>query len=269
MVHLCRHLGVSASGFYDWEDRGLSQRALEDEALVEAIKVVHVGHKRNYGAPRVHKALRNQNVSCSKRRVNRLMKANDIRSTYHASRPGRRSGGYAEVADNVLADSPKPTAIGQQWAGDMTYLKTAQGPIYMAAVMDLFNREVIGWGFSRAHDADLIKGALEMSLALQENEAGCLFHSDQGSEYRSDIYQNTLKKSDLVSSMSRAGTPTDNAFVESFFGTLKNELVHQMKFSSYVECAARVIDYVEFYNEERLHSSLGCISPKAYQWTAS
>lgn len=269
MVCLCRHLGVSPSGFYGWRDRGPSDRALEDEALVEAIRVVHVGHKRNYGAPRVHKALRNQNVKCSRRRVNRLMKANGIESTYHASRPGRRSGGFAEIADNVLADSPKATAAGQQWAGDMTYLKTAQGPIYMAAVLDLFNREVIGWGFSRAHDADLITGALEMSLALQENESGCLFHSDQGSEYRSDIYQNTLKEADLVSSMSRAGTPTDNAFVESFFGTLKNELVHQMRFGSYVECAARVIDYVAFCNEERLHSSLGYVSPKAYQQAAS
>lgn len=153
MVCLCRHLGVSPSGFYGWRDRGSSERALEDEALVEAIKLVHVGHKRNYGAPRVHKALRNQNVKCSKRRVNRLMKANGIESTYHASRPGRRSGGFAEIADN--------------------------------------------------------------------------------------------------------------AFVESFFGTLKNELVHQMTFGSYVECAARIIDYVAFYNEERLQSSLGYVSPKA------
>ena len=154
-------------------------------------------------------------------------------------------------------------------AGDMTYLKTAQGPIYMAAVLDLFSREVIGWGFSRAHDADLITGALEMALALKENEDGCFFHSDQGSEYRSDIYQNTLRGAGLVSSMSRAGTPTDNAFVESFFGTLKNELVHQRKFSSYVECVARIIDYIEFYNEERLHSSLGYESPKSYLKAAS
>jgi transposase InsO family protein len=269
VVRLCRYLGVSSSGFYDWQERGPSARALEDQALVEAIKVVHVGHKRNYGAPRVHKTLKNQKLSCSKRRVNRLMRENGIQSTYHASKPGRRSGGNAEVAANVLAESPKATAAGQQWAGDMTYLKTAQGPIYMAAILDLFNREVIGWGFSRAHDADLITGALEMSLALQENNPGCLFHSDQGSEYRSNIYQETLKKADLVSSMSRAGTPTDNAFVESFFGTLKNELVHQMAFGSYVECAARVIDYVEFYNEERLHSSLGYMSPKAYQRAAS
>ncbi len=269
MVHLCRLLGVSPSGFYDWQDRGLSSRALEDEVLVEAIKGLHVGHKRNYGAPRVHRALRNQDVICSKRRVNRLMKANGIRSTYHASRANRRAGGYAEVSMNVLGAAPKALSAGQQWAGDMTYLKTSEGPIYMAAVLDLFNREVIGWGFSRSHDADLITGALEMSLSLQENEPGCLFHSDQGSEYRSDIYQNRLKSSGMVSSMSRAGTPTDNAFVESFFGTLKNELVHQMKFSSYVECVARVIDYVEFYNEERLHSSLGYVSPKAYQQAAS
>lgn len=197
------------------------------------------------------------------------MKAHGIRPTYHAYRPGRRAASSAEVGENVLASAPKATATGQQWAGDMTYLKTREGPIYMAAVLDLFNREVIGWGFSRSHDADLITGALEMSLALHENEFSCLFHSDQGSEYRSDVYQKTLSDAGIVSSMSRAGTPTDNAYVESFFGTLKNELVHQMTFTSYVECAARVIDYVDFYNKERLHSGLGYESPKSYQQATS
>lgn len=260
---------MSPSGYYDWQGRGLSNRSKEDELLVSKIKALHVGHKRNYGAIRVHKALRKQGLSCSRRRTNRLMKAHGIRSTYHAYKAGRRPGGYAEIADNLLAKTPQATAAGQQWAGDMTYLKTKEGPLYMAAVLDLFNREVIGWGFSRTHDADLITGALKMALSLREAEAGCLFHSDQGSEYRSDLYKNTVRDAGLISSMSRAGTPTDNAYVESFFGTLKNELVHQRAFRSYVECAARVIDYVEFYNEERMHSALGYTSPKYYQQAAA
>lgn len=134
----------------------------------------------------------------------------------------------------------------------------------MAAVLDLCNREVIGWGFSRAHDADLITGALKMALSLRENEPGCLFHSDRGSEYRSGFYRESLREVGMISSMSRAGTSTENAHVESFFGTLKNELVHQRTFDSYVECAARFINYFEFYNSERLHSTLGYTSPKSY-----
>ena len=135
----------------------------------------------------------------------------------------------------------------------------------MAAMLDLFTRKVIGWGFSRLHDTDLVDGALKMALSREENPQGCLFHSDQGSEYRADTYQNTMKKADIISSMSRPGTPTDNAYVESFFKTLKNELVHHWKFKTRVECVARIIDYIEFYNEERLHSGLNYVSPKTYQ----
>lgn len=233
--------------------------------LVERIRTLHVGHKRNYGAIRVHKDLRRDNYSCSRRRVNRLMKQEGIESQYHAVKYKKRAGGYAEIADNLLADVPKAARAGEHWAGDMTYLKTEEGPIYMAAVLDLFNREVIGWAFSRSHDADLVCSALEMSLSGANNEARCLFHSDQGSEYRSDLYRDRLKDAGIISSMSRAGTPTDNAYVESFFGTLKNELVYHWKFRSAVECVARVVDYLQFYNEERLHSGLDYMSPGMYQ----
>ena len=135
----------------------------------------------------------------------------------------------------------------------------------MAAVLDLFTRKVIGWGFSRSHDTDLVGGALKMSLSLEDRKPDCIFHSDQGSEYRSATYRHTVKEENMVSSMSRAGTPTDNAYVESFFKTLKNELVHHWRFKTIVECAARIIDYIEFYNEIRLHSSLNYVSPKMYQ----
>lgn len=169
------------------------------------------------------------------------------------------------MADNLLADCPKADAAGQHWAGDMTYLKTDQGELYMAAVLDLFTRKVIGWGFSRSHDTELVDGALKMSLSLEEKKPGCLFHSDQGSEYRSDSYRQTVKEAGMVSSMSRSGTPTDNAYVESFFKTLKNELVYHWQFKTKVECVARIVDYIEFYNEDRLHSGLNYVSPKTYQ----
>lgn len=225
----------------------------------------HVGHQRNYGAVRMHVLLNTINYPCSRRRVNRLMKQSGIVSRYHASRYRKREGGTSPIAENLLAEVPRATKVGEHWAGDMTHLKTNEGPLYMAAVLDLFSRKVIGWSFSTSHDANLVNGALKMSLSRGNKQPGCLFHSDQGAEYRSALYRKTLTDSDLTSSMSRAGNPTDNAFVESFFGTLKNELVHQWKFKTKIECVARIIDYIEFYNESRLHSGIGYLSPKTYE----
>ncbi len=262
---MCDHLGVSKSGYYDWINRQDSQTAQYDAVLVTQIKEMHVGHERNYGAIRVHSYLKNKGYACSRRRINRLMKLHGIKSIYHAYRHRRASGENSLIADNVLSTLPRAVSAGEQWAGDMTYLKTKEGPVYMAAILDLYTRKVIGWSFSKKHDTDLVKGALQMSVALEEIKEGCIFHSDQGSEYCSEIYQNAITGAGLQSSMSRAGTPTDNAFVESFFKTLKNELVHHWRFDSIVECVARIVDYVEFYNENRLHSSLNYLSPKAYQ----
>lgn len=262
---MCEYLDVSTTGYYDWRDREESSRAKYDSILVDEITKMHVGHERNYGAIRVHPYLKNLGFPCSRRRINRLMKAHSIASIYHAYRHKRASGSNSLKVDNVLAESPPAASVGRHWAGDMTYLKTREGPVYMAAVLDLFTRKVVGWGFSRNHDADLVCGALNMSLEYEEAKPGCVFHSDQGSEYCSDIYQKTVAGAGMVSSMSRAGTPTDNAFVESFFKTLKNELVHHWKFNNMVECVARVVDYVEFYNEDRLHSSLNYVSPNTYQ----
>ena len=195
------------------------------------------------------------------------MKKSGIRSIYHAcrNRYGKGKAIFIPPASNVLAHSGEATRVGEHWAGDMTYLKTKEGPLFMAAVIDLFTRKVIGWGFSKIRDTSLVDGALKMSLSRENRSSGCLFHSDQGSEYRSTLYLETLDKAGMVASMSRPGTPTDNAFVESFFGTLKNELVHHYKFKSMIECVARIIEYVEFYNRTRLHSSLGYLSPETYE----
>lgn len=240
-------------------------RALYDEELIKQIKLLHVGHKRNYGAVRMHILLKTIEYPCSRRRVNRLMKQSGIVSRYHANRYRKREGGTSPIVENLLAEVPMATKMGEHWAGDMTYLKTSEGPLFMAAVLDLFSRRVIGWSFSTSHDANLVDSALKMSLSREDKQPGCLFHSDQGAEYRSALYRKTLTNSDMISSMSRAGNPTDNAFIESFFGTLKNELVHQWKFKTKVECVARIIDYIEFYNEFRLHSGIGYLSPKVYE----
>ncbi len=153
------------------------------------------------------------------------MKQHGIRATYNGGKYTGKAKDVGEIAANHLEKALPARSLGEQWAGDMAYLKTSQGPLYMATVIDLFSRKVIGWGFSRSHDASLIKGALDLALSTEGPKEKCLFHSDQGSEYRSRLYQGALKDSGLAVSMSRAGTPTDNAYVESFFGTLKKELV--------------------------------------------
>lgn len=262
---MCKYLDVSTSGYYDWRDRPKSEKRRYDEVLVEQITKMHKGHEANYGAIRVHPYLKKLGYSCSRRRINQLMQTHGIRSKYHAQRPQRYNSGHAPVADNVLSEQPLAVQQGQQWAGDMTYLKTQEGEFYLAAVLDLHSRKVIGWAFSKNHDTELVKGALDMSIALEAKQPGCIFHSDQGSEYRSDIYRKCLADADMVSSMSRAGTPTDNAYVESFFKTLRNELLHHWRFKTLVECIARIVDYIEFYNEKRLHSALNYMSPNMYQ----
>ncbi|SMF69747.1 HTH-like domain-containing protein [Alteromonadaceae bacterium Bs31] len=256
---------MSTSGYYDWCGRSESPRAKSDAELVENIILMHRGHEKNYGALRIHPYLKEKGLSCSRRRVNRLMKLHGIRSIYHAVRYKRNKVSVSPADANVLATQPLATRAGVQWAGDMTYLKTAEGEFYLATVLDLFTRKVIGWSFSKNHDTALVKGALDMSIALEVKQPGCLFHSDQGSEYCSSIYRGRVAEAGMVSSMSRAGTPTDNAYVESFFKTLRNELLHHWEFKTIVECAARIIDYIEFYNEKRLHSGLNYLSPNTYQ----
>jgi len=262
---MCTVLAVSTSGFYDWCARGTSERARYDAVLIEQILKMHKGHEKNYGAARVHHYLKDLAYSCSRRRINRLMKAHGVCSQYHAYRRRRRSPGDAPVFDNLLRERAAVDKPGEVWAGDMTYLKTDESDFYMAAILDLCTREVVGWAFSRFHDADLVKSALDLAVHNQPKQQACIFHSDQGSEYRSGLYLDALVNSSITPSMSRSGTPTDNAYVESFFKTLKNELIHQRKFKSIIECVANIIDYLGFYNERRLHSGLDYLSPKQYQ----
>lgn len=262
---MCGVWCVSTTGFYDWRSRGISERARYDAVLVEQIVKMHKGHERNYGAMRVHPYLQDLSYSCSRRRINRLMKDHGISSNYHAHRRRRREPGEAPIFGNLLKDRAHVDSPGEVWAGDMTYLRTDEAAFYMAVVLDLCTRKVVGWTFSRSHDAELVRSALNLAIHNEQRHPNLIFHSDQGSEYRSDLYLEALAQSGITSSMSRSGTPTDNAYVESFFKTLKNELIHLFKFKTVIECAARIVDYLDFYNERRLHSGLNYLSPKQYQ----
>lgn len=265
MRRLCRLLEVSASGYYAWCKRGPSEHRQYDLKLQEVIRAVHQGPRRCYGAARLHWELVRQGHSCSRRRVNRLMREMGIKATttgLYAWRPGQHAL-YSD-AGNQLRGASGASGPNQQWAGDFTYIKTRRGWLYHAVVLDLYNRKVVGWSFSRRRNVELTRSALRMAITRQQPAPGCLFHSDQGIEYAAHEYRDLVASAGLVRSMSRKGNPLDNAVVESFFHTLKAELIRKQRFDHVIEAVARIVDYIEFYNRERLHSSLGYQTPDEY-----
>ena len=195
----------------------MSQHKRHDNTLSEAIKELHQGYKRAYGAARIHQELTRKGLSCSRRRVNRLMRELGIKAIItglYAWRPGQHT--FYSATGNQLKLESKPDREGTQWAGDFTYIKTHAGWLYHAVVLDLYNRKVVGWSFSRKRNSNLTKSALRMALNKQRIEAGCIFHSDQGIEYAAHEYRDLVQAAGMRRSMSRKGNPIDNATVESF-----------------------------------------------------
>lgn len=263
---LCQLLDVTTSGYYAWRSRPMSDHRRHDLVLMEAIKELHQGYRRTYGAARLHKALVEKGYSCSRRRINRLMREMGIKASttgLYAWRPGQHE--FYSATGNQLKQLEKPTQTGTQWAGDFTYIKTRTGWLYHAVIMDLHSRKIVGWSFSRKRNAELTKSALRMALQRNHPEPGCIFHSDQGIEYAAHEYRDLVEASGMVRSMSRKGSPLDNAMVESFFHTMKAELIHQKLFSNEIDAVAHLVEYIEFYNRERLHSGLGYQSPENYE----
>tara|TARA_R110002072_G_C7876320_1_gene527641 strand:+ start:579 stop:1292 length:714 start_codon:yes stop_codon:yes gene_type:complete len=233
---------------------------------MDAIKELHQGYQRCYGAARVHQALRQKGLMCSRRRINRLMKELEIKPKtlgLYAWRPGQHE--FYLAAGNQLKRSNPPIKKNEQWVGDFTYIKTGSGWLYHAAVMDLYTRKIVGWSFSRKRNAELTKSALKMALSREVIEAACVFHSDQGIEYAAHDYRELVESAGMTRSMSRKGNPLDNAAMESFFGTMKAEAVHRQVYQSDIEAVAEIIAYIEFYNRDRLHSALGYQSPENYE----
>lgn len=263
---LCRMLGVSASGYYAWRTRPVSMHRRYDEQLKRLIRELHQGFRRCYGAARLHRELVQRGYSCSRRRINRLMRELGIKASttgLYAWRPGRHA--FYSAAGNQLKEAQPAVCEGMQWAGDFTYLRTRKGWLYHAVVLDLYSRRVVGWSFARKRNIELTSSALRMALANTNPQPGCLFHSDQGIEYAAHEYRDLLRSAGLVRSMSRKGNPLDNAMVESYFHTLKAELVQRKTFADPIEAVAKIVSYTEFYNRERLHSSLGYQSPVNYE----
>ena len=258
--------GVSTSGFYAWRARPTSKHRHYDDVLKGVIKELHQGFRRCYGAARLHRECINRGYQCSRRRINRLMREIGIKASttgLYAWRPGQHT--FYSSTGNQLKHVGKPVQTGTQWVGDFTYIKTKAGWLYHAVVLDLFSRKVVGWSFSRQRNTQMTLSALRMALSRHTPHPGCVFHSDQGIEYAAHEYRDTLVEAGLTRSMSRKGNPLDNAFAESFFHSMKAELVHQKLFNNDIEAVAHIVEYIEFYNRERLHSALGFQSPLGYE----
>jgi putative transposase len=265
---MCRLLGVSRSGFHAWARRAPSQRQLSDAWLLERIREIHRENRGVYGAPRVHAELRlAHGIRVGRKRVERIMREHGL-SGLIPKRRGRttiRVPGV-RVADDLVQRQFRPTAPNVLWVADITYLRTWEGWLYLAAVQDAFSRRIVGWSMADHMRSDLVVDALQMAIARRQPEEGLIHHSDQGSQFVSLAFGQAAGKAGIARSMGSRGDCYDNAVAESFFATLKKELIHRRSWPERHELRREVFDYIEiFYNATRRHSTLGMLSPLRYE----
>ncbi|WP_155754012.1 IS3 family transposase [Burkholderia vietnamiensis] len=267
----CGVLEVSASGYFNWLRRrdsghGRPARRHSDEALLAYMRAIHAEVKGEYGWPRMHKELLARGIRVGKNRVRKLMQQHGIRAKtkrkFVVTTDSRHS---LPVAPDLVQRRFNPEAPNQLWSGDITYIQTDEGWLYLAAVIDLFNRQVVGWSLQPHMQASLVKDALAMAWWRRRPPPGVIFHSDRGSQYCSHEFQDALKGWGMRSSMSRKGNCWDNAPTESFWGRLKTASVHGHKFATREQARQAVMDWMAFYNHRRLHSSLDYLSPMQYE----
>jgi transposase InsO family protein len=264
---MCRALKVSAAGFYAWRGRPESERGRRNRALLKEIRRFHDQSRRSYGSPRITRDLRAAGHRVSENRVACLMRTNGLRAkTVKKWRATTDSAHPLPVAANTLDRQFAVTAPNRVWAGDITYVWTREGWLYLAVVLDLYSRSVIGWAMGSRLTADLATQALTMAFWRRKPKPGLLHHSDRGVQYASHDYQARLAGAGVRCSMSRKGNCWDNACVESFFGTLKKELVHDRCYLTREEAKQDLFEYIEvFYNRQRRHSTLGYRSPAEFE----
>ena len=268
---MCRALAVSAAGYYAWRVRPESARSVSDRTTRSAIRVIHRDSRETYGSPRIWDALVKQGHRIGEHRVARLMRQDGIRAkTVTKWRATTQSNHQWPVAAHTLNRQFTGAAPNRVWAGDITYVWTPEGWLYLSVLLDLYSRRVVGWAMSQRITVELTEQALTMALAKRAPMAGLLHHSDRGSQYAATSYQRVLAAYGLLPSMSRKGNCWDNACVESFFGTLKRELVDQRRYVTRAEARQDIFEYIEvFYNRQRRHSTLGYHSPAEYEARAA
>lgn len=264
----CRVLGVSRSGYYAWRDRPVSDRRRRRDALAVRIRVTQREHRGRYGSPRIHRVLRARGEAVSENTVAKIMREEGIRGKARRKFVPRTTDiahGHP-VAPNVLDRQFEAPAPNRVWLSDITYIRTEEGWLYLAGVLDLFSRKIVGWSMGDHLRGELAEDALQMAIRRRRARAGLLHHSDRGVQYACDDYRGLLSAHGMQASMSGKGNCYDNAVMESFWATLKNELVHEECYTTREEAHRSIAEYIEeFYNRKRLHSSLGYVSPEQFE----
>lgn len=269
---MCRVLGVSVSGYYAWRRRPVSQRTQANAALLVAIRRIYTESQGTYGSPRIWAELHATGERCGENRVARLMQQAQLRARGKGQRRVMTTDSRhtLPVAANVLKQAFTATAPNQKWVGDITYIATRQGWLYLAAVLDLFSRRIVGWAMGDRIDSALVVAALTMALQQRRPAPGLLFHCDRGSQYASQLYRQALADHGLELSMSRTGNCYDNAVMESFWSTLKAERTDHQDYRTHAAARVDIFRYLEgFYNRQRRHSTLGYLSPMAFEQHAA
>lgn len=264
---MCRVLAVSVSGYYAWRKRPLSLRERSNAVLVAQLRQVHAASRQTYGYRRVQAALRQQGVVCNRKRVARLMRLHHLHGILRRKRRPitTRSGHALPVAANHLRQDFTAEAPNRKWVGDISYIDTDEGFLYLASLEDVFSRKIIGWAMAEHMETALVEQALHMALTRRQPLPGLLHHSDQGSQYASHAYQTRLAEQAMLMSMSRRGNCYDNALMESFFATLKRECASS-PFATRDQARTAIFEYIEvFYNRQRLHSALNYLSPEQFE----
>ncbi len=265
---LCETLEVSSAGYYAWRQRPSSAQEQRQATLLVEIRAIHAEVKRRYGSPRIYKELVARGHTCCVNTVAKLMRDNDIRAKTARKFRVRTTDSNHDlpVADNLLDRQFNPSEANEAWVADITYIPTREGWLYLAAVEDLYSRRIVGWAMAEHMESRLVVDALELAVQRRLPGEGLLSHSDRGSQYASAHYQLLLARHGITCSMSRKADCWDNAPMESFFASLKKELVHGADFATRAEARAAIFAYIEvFYNNQRRHSSLGYVSPAEYE----
>lgn len=263
---MCRVFDVHFSGFYAWLHKPISARSIEDSRLLKLIKQFYVASGATYGSPWIHRDLRESGETCSVHRVARIMKENKLKAQIGYKRRYIKGGKLASVAANHLDRNFNPDAPNQAWVSDITYVRTYEGFLYLATVLDLFSRAIVGWSMDKNIDRHLVLNALLMAVWKRQPKEPVLVHSDQGSQYGSADYLAFLEENNLEASMSRRGNCHDNAVAESFFATFKKRVTQKKIYATRDEAKGEIFNFIEmFYNPVKRHSHTGGVSPAKYE----
>ena len=264
---MCRVIEVSRSSHYKRIKSSQSKRAKENNVLLEKIREVFRESKERYGSPRITAELKRCGIRCNKKRIARLMNKYGIEAKiFRRYRNTTNSDHQKEKSQNILSREFNRQRSNEVWTGDITYIRTEEGWLYLAAVIDIYSRKVIGWQLDKNLNSELVEQALKNALMDRRVEKGIIFHSDQGIQYASESFKKILRENGFIQSMSRRGNCYDNAITETFFHTLKTELIHRIKYKTREEARKSIFEYIEiFYNRKSLYSAIGYCTPAEYE----